>query len=147
MEDVDLAAAVHDCLRARGWLGHVDVLAREQIHLRADRRRVDVVMANLVGNALRHGAPPVRVYLAADAWHVTVTVSDAGPGLPADVLPHVFDRFYKADAARSRTPGSGLGLAIALQNARLHGGDLTAGQAAEGGACFVLTLPRNREEP
>lgn len=147
MEDVDLAAAVHDCLRARGWLDHVAVVAPEQIHLRVDRRRVDVVMANLVGNALRHGAPPVRVHLATHSGHVTATVTDAGPGLPADVLPHVFNRFYKADTARSRTPGSGLGLAIALENARLHGGDLTAGPAAEGGACFVLTLPRDREEP
>ncbi|MGP4009696.1 ATP-binding protein [Streptomyces sp. 4N124] len=147
MEDVDLAATVRDCLRARGWLDQVDVVTPEQICLRVDRRRVDVVMANLVGNALRHGGPPVRVHLAADSGHVTATVTDAGPGLPEDVLPHVFNRFYKADTARSRTPSSGLGLAIARENARLHGGDLTAGSTAEGGACFVLTLPRNREEP
>jgi two-component system sensor histidine kinase MtrB len=71
---------------------------------------------------------------------VWVEVTDHGPGLPEDVLPHVFDRFYKHDAARARTPGSGLGLAIALENARLHGGDLTAANA--GGARFVLRLPR-----
>lgn len=70
-----------------------------------------------------------------------VEVTDHGPGLAEHVLPHVFDRFYKADAARTRTPGSGLGLAIALENARLHGGDLTAGDA-DGGARFLLRLPR-----
>ena len=70
----------------------------------------------------------------------------SGPGLPEQVLPHVFDRFYKADTARTRTPGSGLGLAIALENARLHGGDLTAGGSDGGGARFVLRLPRNLED-
>jgi two-component system sensor histidine kinase MtrB len=55
----------------------------------------------------------------------------------------VFDRFYKADAARTRTAGSGLGLAIALENARLHGGTLSAGNAPGGGARFVLRLPRD----
>ncbi|MEU6350332.1 HAMP domain-containing sensor histidine kinase [Streptomyces sp. NPDC047072] len=131
---------------ARGWLDRVEVVAPERIWLRVDRRRIDVALANLVGNALRHGAPPVRVHLAASPGHVTVTVTDAGPGLAADVLPYVFDRFYKADTARTRTPGSGLGLAIALENARLHGGDLTARPAGAGGACFVLSLPRGRDE-
>jgi two-component system sensor histidine kinase MtrB len=69
-------------------------------------------------------------------------VTDGGPGLPEHVLPHVFDRFFKADTARVRTSGSGLGLAIALENARLHGGDLTAGNTARGGARFALRLPR-----
>lgn len=59
----------------------------------------------------------------------------------------MFDRFYKADAARTRTPGSGLGLAIALENARLHGGDLTASNDANGGARFTLRLPRGPEQP
>lgn len=63
------------------------------------------------------------------------------------VLPHIFDRFYKADAARTRSDGSGLGLAIARQNARLHRsdthrGDLTATNAPDGGAVFRLFLPR-----
>jgi two-component system sensor histidine kinase MtrB len=103
-------------------------------------------VANLAGNALRHGEPPVRVAVSESREDVRIEVTDRGPGLPARVVPHVFDRFYKADAARTRTPGSGLGLAIALENARLHGGDLTAGNADGGGARFVLSLPRNRED-
>jgi two-component system sensor histidine kinase MtrB len=146
VEEVDVAGAVRDCLRARGWPDRVEVVAPDGLLLRVDRRRLDVIVANLVGNALRHGAPPVRVAVAESGDRVRIEVTDRGPGLPADVVPRVFDRFYKADAARTRTPGSGLGLAIALENARLHGGDLSAGNAGGGGARFVLSLPRNREE-
>jgi two-component system sensor histidine kinase MtrB len=145
-EEADVAGAVRDCLRARGWLDRVELAAPQEIRLRLDRRRLDVIVANLVGNALRHGEPPVRVRVSALPGEVSIEVTDRGPGLPEHVLPHVFDRFYKADAARSRTPGSGLGLAIALENARLHGGELTAANARGGGARFVLRLPRNLED-
>jgi two-component system sensor histidine kinase MtrB len=145
-EEVDLAGAVRDCLRARGWSDRVDLVAPDPVRLRLDRRRLDVVLANLVGNALRHGRPPVRVRVSTSARQVLIEVTDRGPGLPEAVLPRVFDRFYKADHARARTPGSGLGLAIALENARLHGGDLTAENLPGGGARFVLRLPRDRED-
>lgn len=145
VEDVDVAGAVRDCLRARGWLELAGLAARPGIPLRADRRRLDVIVANLVGNALRHGEPPVRVQVWADREQVWIEVADHGPGLPEHVLPHVFDRFYKGDTARTRTPGSGLGLAIALENARLHGGDITAANARGAGARFLLRLPRNPE--
>ncbi|WP_017623025.1 sensor histidine kinase [Nocardiopsis chromatogenes] len=141
LEEADAAEAVRDCLRARGWTDRVAVEAEGRVGLRADRRRLDVIVANLVGNALRHGAPPVRVHVAADGDEVRIEVDDGGPGLSEDVLPRVFDRFSKGDAARTRSPGSGLGLAIALENARLHGGDLTA-ENTGGGAQFVLRLPR-----
>lgn len=103
-------------------------------------------MANLVGNALRHGAPPVEVRLGEDGDAIVLEVADHGRGLPDDVRPHVFDRFYKADAARTRSEGSGLGLSIALNNARLHGGDIEAGNRAGGGARFVVTLPKRGAE-
>jgi len=141
-EETDLAGAVRECLRARSWLGRVDLVAAEGVRVRLDRRRLDVVVANLVGNALRHGAPPVRVLVRAEPDHVAVEVTDHGPGIPDGVRGHVFDRFFKADTARARTPGSGLGLAIARENARLHGGDLTVDGPAGGGARFVLRLPR-----
>ncbi|MBF8184544.1 SGNH/GDSL hydrolase family protein [Nonomuraea sp. K274] len=101
--------------------------------------------ATWLGNALRHGGTPVSVLVQvrADADQIAVTVSDDGPGIPADLLPHVFDRFTKGDVARTRTDASGLGLAIATENARLHGGTLTAANAPRGGAILTLTLPRN----
>jgi two-component system sensor histidine kinase MtrB len=64
------------------------------------------------------------------------------------VLPYVFDRFYKADTARARSEGSGLGLAIAWENARLHGGGLTAAnRLPTGGAVFTVHLPQPGSEP
>ncbi|WP_017569376.1 ATP-binding protein [Nocardiopsis halotolerans] len=146
VEEADAVGAVRDSLRARGWWDRVELVAPEEVPARLDRRRLDVVVANLVGNALRHGEPPVRVHVSALPEQVRIAVTDSGPGLPEHVVPHVFDRFYKADAARTRTPGSGLGLAIALENARLHGGDLTA-ENTDHGARFVLRLPRDPEEP
>ncbi len=68
---------------------------------------------------------------------------DHGPGIPEDVLPHVFDRFYKASASRPRSEGSGLGLSIALENAHIHGGEITAANSPKGGAVFTLRLPRD----
>jgi hypothetical protein len=70
-------------------------------------------------------------------------VRDHGPGLPAGVIPHVFDRFYKADTARARSEGSGLGLAIAWENAQLYGGQIEAGNHPGGGAVFTVYLPLN----
>ena len=66
---------------------------------------------------------------------------DHGPGIAEADLPHVFDRFYRAEQARA-LPGSGLGLAMARQIARAHGAELTAHRAPGGGALFRLTLPR-----
>ncbi|OUC97622.1 sensor histidine kinase [Streptosporangium minutum] len=142
LNDVDVGAAVAACLRSRGWSSGVTTDLPPDIRVPLDPRRLDVIVANLVGNALRHGAPPVTVRVRATGQAVAIEVADQGPGLPADVLPHVFERFYKADAARARSEGSGLGLAIARENALLHGGDLTV--APGPGAVFTLTLPGNR---
>ncbi|CAM5472527.1 histidine kinase OS=Streptomyces griseus subsp. griseus (strain JCM 4626 / NBRC) OX=455632 GN=SGR_3129 PE=4 SV=1 [Streptomyces griseus subsp. griseus] len=100
----DLADTVRASLALRGWTDRVTVELREDVRAVVDRRRVDVIVANLVGNALRHGAPPVTVTLAAPGGdRVTLEVADHGPGLPPEARERVFDRFYKADAARTRT--------------------------------------------
>ena len=70
-----------------------------------------------------------------------VAVRDHGPGLPPAAIPHVFDRFYKADTARARSEGSGLGLAIAWENVQLHGGYIEAGNLPYSGAVFTASLP------
>ncbi|MGH2881493.1 MAG: sensor histidine kinase, partial [Solirubrobacteraceae bacterium] len=107
------------------------------------------MLANLIGNALKHGAAPfeVRADIVLDGLQgkLRVTVRDHGPGLASEALTAVFDRFYKAEAARSPSDGSGLGLAIALENARLHGGSITAANAPGAGATFTLALPRHSE--
>ncbi|MFC4061563.1 ATP-binding protein [Planomonospora corallina] len=145
--EVDVAELVRATLRARGWSERVRTELPAAVTARLDPRRVDVVLANLVGNALRHGEPPVSVRLSADPHRITLEVRDHGPGLDEAVLPHVFDRFYKASAARARSEGSGLGLAIARENARLHRGELTVANAPDGGAVFTLRLPRRAHEP
>ncbi|MEV7040342.1 HAMP domain-containing sensor histidine kinase [Amycolatopsis sp. NPDC051061] len=145
-EELDVAAAVTDSLAARGWepgsegTGVVADLP-SGITAALDRRRLDIVVANLVGNALRHGAPPVEVVLRAERGDVVLAITDHGPGIPAEVLPRVFDRFAKADTARARSEGSGLGLSIARENARLHGGDILAATTGTG-TRFELRLPR-----
>lgn len=70
-----------------------------------------------------------------------IEVADSGPGIAPEVLPRIFDRFFKADAARTRSAGSGLGLAITLENVRLHGGTLTAANGPAGGAVFTIDMP------
>ena len=144
-EDTDVAAAVQECLRARNWAGACCTVPAG-LTVRLDRRRFDVIVANLVGNALRHGEPLVTVRASIQAGRaacseLVLQVRDHGPGLPAGAIGHVFDRFYKADSARARSEGSGLGLAIAQENARLHGGRIDAANDPGGGAVFTVRLP------
>jgi two-component system, OmpR family, sensor histidine kinase MtrB len=146
LDDVDVADQITACIDTRAWLDAVDLDAERGIHARLDPRRLDVILANLIGNALKHGGSPVRVSVRTADHEVVITVRDHGPGIPEDVLPHVFDRFYKASASRPRSDGSGLGLSIALENAHIHGGEITAANSPEGGAVFTLRLPRDASE-
>ncbi|KAB1140287.1 HAMP domain-containing protein [Streptomyces luteolifulvus] len=143
LDDVDIADQITACIDARAWLDAVELDAERGIHARLDPRRLDVILANLIGNALKHGGSPVRVAVRLAEDELVIKVRDHGPGIPEDVLPHVFDRFYKASASRPRSEGSGLGLSIALENAHIHGGEITAANFPEGGAVFTLRLPRD----
>jgi len=142
IEDINLTELAEATLAARGWTAKVHVVAPPLVATRIDARRMDVVIANLVGNALKHGGEPVALSIYDQGTHVLVQVADSGPGIPAEALPHIFDRFYKADKARGRSEGSGLGLSIAFENARMHGGELSAGNRPEGGAVFTLRFPK-----
>jgi two-component system, OmpR family, sensor histidine kinase MtrB len=140
---VDVSSVVRACLARRGWAGRVKMSIPPALVAVLDRRRFDVIIANLVGNSMKYGAAPVEVQAIEDTndSRLLITVTDRGPGLSAAALEHVFERFYKADGARTRSDGSGLGLAIAAENARLHGGTLTAENRPDGGALFRLDLP------
>ncbi|MEU7578762.1 HAMP domain-containing sensor histidine kinase [Streptomyces sp. NPDC041068] len=144
--EVDLADTVRNTLALRALTSRIDTRLPEGVRAVLDPRRVDVIVANLVGNALRHGAEPVTLTAEAAGDWLTVEVADRGPGLAPETLPHVFDRFYKADSARTRSEGSGLGTAIALENARLHGGTIEVANREGGGAVFSLRLPWRRGE-
>jgi signal transduction histidine kinase len=138
-EQVDLGSLVDTALRARGWRERVRLEAAEVV-LVTDPRRVERIVANLVGNALEHGGRDVAVRVGADGVGAFVEVADRGPGVAREDLPHLFDRFYKADPARTGR-GTGLGLAIALENARLLGGDVDVWSEAGAGARFTVRLP------
>jgi signal transduction histidine kinase len=138
-EPVDVRALIEAVVRARGWDGRVDV-AGDGSNLSTDRRRLERILANLIGNAVEHAGTGVRVRVGSGNDRTYVEVIDAGPGIPSDHLPHLFERFYKADPARSRG-GSGLGLAIAMENARLLGGDIEVRSELGVGTSFRLVLP------
>ncbi|WP_032789977.1 sensor histidine kinase, partial [Streptomyces sp. W007] len=140
-DEVDAAEAVRRTLSGRQWQDRVRAELPEGVRIRLDPRRFDVIVANLVGNALHHGAEPVTVRLSSRAGALITEVRDSGPGIAPDALPNIFDRFYKADSARSRSSGSGLGLAITQENVRLHGGTIRAENTPGGGALFTVELP------
>lgn len=113
--------------------------------LNADPERLGQVLTNLLDNALHHTSRGGRVELSADlegAW-VLLQVADDGAGIASEHVPHVFDRFYRADSARDRAHGgSGVGLAIVSAITRAHGGTITASSAGPGtGATFTVRLP------
>jgi signal transduction histidine kinase len=132
-QDVELVADAED-----GAEAEVDV----------DPRRLGQVLDNLLSNALRHTPPGGSVRLSARSVDesVEIAVADTGDGMIAEQLVHVFERFYRADAARDRDRGgSGLGLTISRAIADAHGGSLVADSAGPGrGSTFTLTLPRWR---
>jgi signal transduction histidine kinase len=102
------------------------------------------LVGNLIDNALKFSeGGRVDVAVGNDAQSAWIEITDTGPGIPEAELSHVFERFYRADKARSRSvPGTGLGLAIVRSIARVHGGKATAGNAPGGGARFRVLLPR-----
>ncbi len=115
----------------------------------ADPNRITQVFVNLLGNAFRYTPPggTVRVTVGRDANTVRVTVSDTGSGIPKEHLPHVFDRFYRAEEDRSRgSGGTGLGLAIAKEFVEAHGGRIEVASTVGKGTTFTVYLPGNSAE-
>ena len=117
--------------------GHPDV--------RIDSLRISQVLANLLSNALRHTPERGRIEIGITNGvpGVEVAVTDSGTGIGSDDLPHVFERFYRADQSRTRSGGgSGLGLAIAKELVESHGGRIWADSAPGQGSTFAFSLPR-----
>jgi two-component system sensor histidine kinase BaeS len=150
-ELIGQVAAAHRS-RAEAAVVHLRADADPGLWMDADPVRMRQVLGNLVSNALRHTPTQGTVTLSArqTADEAVLTVRDTGDGIAPEDLPHVFERFWRAEKSRSRrTGGSGLGLPIVRQFVEAHGGTVTADNTPGGGAVFTVRLPRvpGPEEP
>lgn len=115
----------------------------DDIRIMGDPMRLEQVVQNLAANALRHTPPGGRVRLAAsrEDGKVRITVADSGSGIAPEHLPHVFDRFYKADQSRAHAGGSGLGLSIVKAIVERHGGTVSVRSTQGVETVFEIVLP------
>jgi signal transduction histidine kinase len=118
----------------------VEIDCPHDLQVLADPTHVDEIVVNLVENAAKYGAPPILVQARRRGDTVELSVCDQGPGVPASFVPRVFDRYTRAEAARSR-PGAGLGLNLVARLAEASGGHVRYEPNTPHGARFVVTLP------
>jgi heavy metal sensor kinase len=142
IEVAELIASLGERFRERAEAAQVRLEADSPggLFVEGDRLRLEQALGNLIDNALRHGGGPVRLWGRRVDSAAELHVSDSGPGFPPAFLPHAFERFSRADAART-DEGTGLGLAIVATIARAHGGQAMASNCADGGADVWLALP------
>jgi two-component system, OmpR family, sensor kinase len=143
----DIAA---DAVRSAEVLasGHtLELEAPRSVEIRGDPDRLHQLVMILLDNAIRHTPPPGRIRVAVAATpggQARIAVRDEGEGIAPEHLPHLFERFYRADGARGRSSGgTGLGLAIAQAICRAHGGEITVSSAPGKGTTFLVTLPND----
>lgn len=149
LADVSLAVIVNDTVRRiqhfaqdRSISVRCDIW--EDVHVTGDLVKLQQVVYNLTDNAVKYtpSGGAVRIELARSGKTAVVTVTDNGVGIPAKDVPHIFERFYRVDKARSReTGGTGLGLAIVKQIVNLHGGEISIASEENVGTIFTVELP------
>jgi two-component system OmpR family sensor kinase len=155
VEECDLRELVADVAETAGILGEeagvtaVHTMPETPVCLAVDRHRIREMLLNIVTNAIKYTPRGGSLALALEEHEdaVTFTVRDTGIGIAAGDLPHIFERFWRADPARSRTgerPGVGLGLAIAKWIAEAHGGSITVQSRPGRGTMFIIRLPKAR---
>lgn len=149
-EQVDMRAYFTDCIEDHRYafdqrgvhLTLVDQL-QEPVMIRIDVERFQRVMQNILNNALKHADKEnglVQLVMRETRTSVIIEVRDNGPGIPEEHLPHIFERFYRADASRSNVEGSGLGLAIAKQIVEAHEGRIWARSTVGEGTRIMISL-------
>jgi two-component system, OmpR family, phosphate regulon sensor histidine kinase PhoR len=104
-------------------------------------RDLDLILGNLIGNAVKYNSPGGKVRVEWEADSRALSVRDDGPGIPAEALPRIFERFYRGGAARARNEGTGLGLAIVKHAAQRYGITVAAESAPGEGSRFTLEVP------
>ena len=151
--DVRLASLVGECftaLASRAEERRVSLRSEvaAEVLVRADARRLEQMLTNLVDNAIKFNREGGEVVVTHErgAGRDRVTVRDTGEGIAPEHLPRIFERFYRVDRARSREMGgTGLGLAIVKHLARAHGGEATVSSAPGEGSAFTIELPAGQE--
>jgi signal transduction histidine kinase len=158
VEECDLRELVVDVAETAGMLGEgvgvteVHTVPDTPVQLAVDRGRIREMLLNMVTNAIKYTPQggTVTLNLEQDDESVTLSVRDTGIGIAAGDLPHIFERFWRADPARSRTgdrPGVGLGLAITKWIAEAHGGSITVQSRPGRGSIFTVRLPKASRPP
>jgi signal transduction histidine kinase len=142
---LDVAHAVRDAVAAQGAAPDdaITAVAPDRTIGLADPTHLELILANLLGNATKYGAPPVTVTVDDDPQHVRIRVSDAGEGVPDAFVPHLFDRFTRAETGVATTKtGTGLGLYLVRQLADASGIQIDYQPNQPRGSTFTLTLDR-----
>ncbi|MDZ7704167.1 MAG: HAMP domain-containing sensor histidine kinase [Trueperaceae bacterium] len=141
MDLVEVAEAVHMEIAPSAGNTRIDVVAaRPKVMILGDASRLKQVLLNLVQNALNAGASTITIAIEEDPHTVRLRIRDNGPGIPPEALPHLFERFYRVDSARS-THGSGLGLAIVKWIVDQHQGRVEVASTPGAGTTFTVSLP------
>jgi len=158
VEESDLRALLGDVVETAGMLGEgsgvsvTSTMPERPVRMAVDPHRIREMLLNLVTNAIKYTPKggTIDLSLADQDGAVSITVRDTGIGIAPGDLPHIFERFWRADPARSRTgqrPGTGLGLAITKWIAEAHGGGITVQSRPGRGTIFTVRLPRAGAAP
>jgi signal transduction histidine kinase len=154
LEDFYLDESINECVRSVRSLAaqkNLDIRyepPEKEIAFRGDESLIRRMVLNLLHNAIKYTPEngQISVSVKADRNQCEIVVSDTGQGIPEDAQPHVFDRFFRVDKARSREEslngtGAGLGLSIARWAAELHGGRIVLDHSGAGSTTFIISLP------
>jgi PAS domain S-box-containing protein len=140
-----ISQVVQDCCNHVRSEGKFEIVTTGEMELQvyADSERIDQVMVNLVNNAVKYAANSreIQVHITREQDMARVTVTDQGPGIPAEKLPHLFERYYRVDSSGKQISGLGLGLYISAEIIRKHGGQIGVESELGKGAAFWFTLP------
>ncbi|MGE5664554.1 MAG: sensor histidine kinase, partial [Deltaproteobacteria bacterium] len=145
---IDRVAALHRPAAQKA--GKTLSVRAEDAPIAADVRQLALALSNLVDNAIKHGIDGGKIALSArpEGEAVVFEVIDDGPGIPAEHLPRIFERFYRVDKGRSRDlGGTGLGLSIAKHVVDAHGGTIRAESRVGVGTRFIVKIPGRRPVP
>lgn len=146
---INLADLVNNCCNHVGDLeGHnLQIEGDTGLLVYADEHRIDQVLVNFISNAVKYAphAKTIRVVFEKNDGHAKVSVTDYGPGISKEKLPHIFDRYFRVDETGKRHSGFGLGLYIAAQIIKRHAGEIGADSELGKGSTFWFTLPLEKE--